>query len=82
MNQPPEVHLLLDDLAARGLEVVRHGDFVGLRGNNLSRVPVSVWQALTRCSRQLAALLPDSATPFQSRGGGHRQPEGSDNKVS
>jgi hypothetical protein len=57
--------LRLDEL---GIEPVRHGSFVGLKGPGLGRLPQAVWDGLHAHEAALRRLLPDSATPFRQRG--------------
>jgi hypothetical protein len=64
---PPGVAGLLVQLQAYGVEPVRHGGFVGLRGQAAGQVPGDVWDQFQRRRPLLLQHLKDEPTPFQRR---------------
>jgi hypothetical protein len=50
-----------------GVELVRHGSFVGMRGPGLGRVPPELWDLLGRNEGTLRQTLPQTPTPYQAR---------------
>jgi hypothetical protein len=52
----------------QGVEPVRHGGFIGLRGPGLDRLPPSVWVALCRETPLLRRMLKSEPGPFRQRG--------------
>jgi hypothetical protein len=65
-DQPGLLHLLLD-LEAFGVEPVRHGQFLGLRGRAVGKVPVALWDLLERCQPQLLRHLKNEPTRYRQR---------------
>jgi hypothetical protein len=61
---------LLCDLDLPGVEPVRHGTFLGLRGPHLSRVPQWLWDQLDRHEAALLPLLRNTKPPYRRRQGG------------
>jgi hypothetical protein len=61
---------------ALGVEPVRHGDFIGLRGPAISRGPPEVWELLTRHEAALRQRLRAEETPFRARQAAARAPAG------
>jgi hypothetical protein len=66
-DSPPGLLALLLELDGRGLEVVRHGRFLGLRGRGVERVPAAVWAYLDRHEASLLRRLTPEPTPYQAR---------------
>jgi hypothetical protein len=67
MSTSDGVNRFISSLAARRLQLIRHGSFIGVRGSNLRRVPVEVWEGIRRLKPQLLSILPDSPSPFKQR---------------
>jgi hypothetical protein len=64
---PPGVAGLLAELRTYGVEPVRHGGFVGLRGQAVGQVPDPLWAALRREAPLLRRLVRPEPTPFAVR---------------
>jgi hypothetical protein len=58
---------LIVELQALGLEPVRHGRFIGLRGRGVGRVSPALWDELHRLRPQLLRHLRSEPTPYQRR---------------
>jgi hypothetical protein len=67
-NQAPGVLPLVIALDDLGVEVVRHGGFVSLRGL-LSKVPPHLWGAIDANEEALVRLLANRPTPYRQRQG-------------
>jgi hypothetical protein len=67
---PPGVVGLLVQLQAYGVEPVRHGRFLGLRGRAVGQVPPELWDLLRSNERALNQTVPQTPTPYQQRGFG------------
>jgi hypothetical protein len=66
-DHPPGSLALLVQLQAYGVEPVRHGRFLGLKGRAVGQVPGAVWDALRRHRPQLLRHLQPEPTPFEAR---------------
>jgi hypothetical protein len=62
---------LLTDLEAHGAVPVRHGEFVGLTGGSLTKLPADLWGRFARLAPRLRRLLKNSPSPFRRRAQRH-----------
>jgi hypothetical protein len=57
----------LVQLHGLGVQAVRHGRWVALRGEALSRVPAAVWRQLRRLQPVLRRHVRQEPSPFRQR---------------
>jgi hypothetical protein len=65
---PGSIPRLLRHLGLSGCAPVRHGDWVGVRGVNVGKLPRCVWDQLALHEPRLRRLLRDSPPPGRGRG--------------
>jgi hypothetical protein len=66
-NEQPGVLRLLVQLDEMGVEPVRQGGHLGLRGSCLSAVPQRLWDQLDEHKPLLLRVLPNTPAPFRQR---------------
>jgi hypothetical protein len=64
----PPIPRLHRHLAIFGCWLVRHGNFVGVTGEDVGQVPQCLWAEIDRHERRLLRLLRDSPGPWRGRG--------------
>jgi hypothetical protein len=64
---------LLLELDARGIELTRHGGFIGVKGPGVHLLPEQLWADLDEHEGALLGLPRNTPTPFRQRQGGRRR---------